>query len=296
MIISYGILYGPMPKSRWKRHEEVCPLNRTKAPYYLSNKGNTVTLTVTPNSMYDTIKMVLPCDSPALLYERLERKRQWSNEETGEVLLRGRLANLNVSIGANTIVKIEGSLPKYYYGNNLNTLSLQDATLAFEKLGDELGLNVLNGQVYRLDTATNLYLRHPVHHVLNSFGELPKHGKGYIRNGKHISLIYKNSRREVKFYDKKLEMIEKRSWQDLKRATDNICRYELSIFRGLSAQFRKPNITVATLILPEFYNSSIDFWEKCYNLIHKSRKQKKLSDMKINTVPMLLRFLSAQAY
>ena len=59
-----------------------------------------------------------------------------------ETLLSGRLNNFRVNISCNTVSIKQGSFTKYVLGNNLSMLTRGDIERGFEKMSDELHLQL----------------------------------------------------------------------------------------------------------------------------------------------------------
>lgn len=284
-----------MLKSKWNLPKERYSVHNEPKSYRLSIKGNIVTLSVTFRSMYDTLRMVFPSDSPLRLMDRLQGVQVISDAKTGVLRARGKCENMNVFIGESGIVKVEGSLAKYYFGDNLKTLTHSSTIEAIEKLSSQLNTNIEKAIVSRMDIATNLFVSTPIHHLLDSFGNLSHHSKAYHRRTGQYNLYYECSRRKAKFYDKKREMMKKKCWDITNTDLDNVCRYELSLSSRVASQFKKSIIEVKDLIDPTFYNRTIDEWLRIYNRIPKKRTLKDIEEMKVTSVHQIRRYLSAFA-
>lgn len=107
--------------------------------------------------MYDSLTMFITSNQPEKVLKALDSLREDTNRLTGEIVLRGRIQNLRVKIISNRVVII-GSLAKYYFGNNLETLTREDARCAIERLSDTMQLDVAQANVYSLEVASNFGL------------------------------------------------------------------------------------------------------------------------------------------
>lgn len=76
-------------------------------------------------------------------------------KKSNEYRIMGTYKNLRVYVEP-TFVRIEGSLPKYYYGSNLVTLSRSEPGIIIDQLSRELGLPLQEAVVTRIDIAAIL--------------------------------------------------------------------------------------------------------------------------------------------
>ena len=71
----------------------------------------------------------------------------------------GYTGGLRISVTENR-VRIEGSLSKYYYGNNTQTLTLAHAKEAIKRLGRQLNLPIDKADVMEVDIAENFEMKY----------------------------------------------------------------------------------------------------------------------------------------
>jgi hypothetical protein len=180
----------------------------------------------------------------------------------------GQLDNLNVSI-AEKSVTIKGSLCKYYWGDNLQPLSLSDTNLAIEKLSDLLLLPLKDASISRLDLAANLVLNHPVAHYLPYLGN----ARHYIRLEQPNTLYYNRGKilHQLVFYDKVEEIKSKREKLSPALKQMNLLRYEMRYLRQIEKQL-KASVTLGVLYKPAFYHDMVKRWHKSYLNIVKERE------------------------
>ena len=78
----------------------------------------------------------------------------------GLVVLTGHLGNLKVIVNRYQVKVKDGSLCKYYMGNNFKAMGRKDTQRAIEKLSDTLHLPMSLAAVTRLDVAQNFCTKH----------------------------------------------------------------------------------------------------------------------------------------
>ena len=90
--------------------------------------------------MYDTVKLcyslldnTVPKD--AEVFNNLVNITESIDVDTQSTWIRGNAKNMVIRRNANSIT-VQGSLPKYLYGNNLQTLQRTDTGLIIEQLSD----------------------------------------------------------------------------------------------------------------------------------------------------------------
>ena len=91
----------------------------------------------------------------------------------GNYTVTGSLSNYSVSITPFQVRVKDGSLCKWYLGDNFKSMCRRDIQHAIEKLSDELHLPMDKASVKRLDVAENIITRHPVSVYLSHLGVLP---------------------------------------------------------------------------------------------------------------------------
>jgi hypothetical protein len=192
--------------------------------------------------------------------------------ENGQVIT-GTLNNYKISVSQNQLKIKDGSLCKFYLGDNFQTLGRKDTKQAIEKLSDALHLSIKEAIVTRLDIAQNFILKHPVSVYLNHLGEL-KIGKRSMCAGS--SLYYYQSKGLLIFYDKVKEQKEKGNTIPELFSNRNTLRYEQRYRQALNKTFEVEKVTGALLFDETFYKGVIDRWRDHY------RKIKKINDINLN--------------
>lgn len=177
----------------------------------------------------------------------------------------GSLGNLKVSVSRYQIKVKDGSLCKWYLGDNLKTLSRQDTQRAIEKLSDELHLPIDKAEITRLDIAKNFVVKYPVDVYFNHLGMLTNSKRLQQPNG----LYYNLKDGQVVFYDKAKEL--KHSGEKIHSLYDgvNLLRYEQRYLHKLPQNLGVPIVTGAMLYDEAFYIKLADRWLLQYKEINK---------------------------
>lgn len=190
----------------------------------------------------------------------------------GYKVLSGRLNGFKISVSNQGVSITDGSLAKYYLGDNIKTLSRNDVENAIEKLSDTLHLPLNKSTVTRLDTGQNFILKHPVEVYLNHLGlcypnkRLEQPDGLYYTNSKEVLALY-NKLKEQKSRGQPIPNIYKGK---------NLLRCEARFKRQLHKTFNVPAITGRMLYDEMFYKTVIDKWAAWYNSI------KKINDITLN--------------
>tara|TARA_B100001093_G_scaffold495444_1_gene539947 strand:- start:997 stop:1278 length:282 start_codon:yes stop_codon:yes gene_type:complete len=80
---------------------------------------------------------------------------------------------------------VQGSLPKYFYGNNLQTLQRQDTGLIIDKLSDLISTDLSKSRVQRIDFSTNITTRYNPSYYYRFLGHLT----GFYRHSDKSTLL-----------------------------------------------------------------------------------------------------------
>ena len=222
--------------------------------------------------MYDTVNLWLGRDAVSntdLLavtpYLLTDICNEGINNKTGISYVSGRLDSYRVTV-SDIGLSLKGSLPKYYLGDNLQTLTRQDTQRAFEKLSDSLHLPFSLANVYRLDIANNLLLDYKPEMYFPYLGTAPY----YKRFLQPTSLYYTNGLRQLVFYDKVKETKKKNSEIPPIWLGCNVLRYEVRFLKSLSKQF-KVDIKGVSLFNESFYIKVVKRWQNEFLKISKKQ-------------------------
>lgn len=205
----------------------------------------------------------------------------------GQVVITGRVGGLKVSLNTFQVKVSDGSLCKWYLGDNYQTMSRRDTKQAIEKLSDTLHLPMAKATIYRLDIAQNLILRYPPEVYMNHLGVLA-HSTRLQNKG---SLYYMRNGSTLCFYDKNREQHSKRESVPELYEGRNVLRYEQRYTKRLPKLLNVPEVTGALLYDEAFYIDLLNRWRDTYTAIQKinditlnfqsMRTKKELSNMGI---------------
>lgn len=181
------------------------------------------------------------------------------------LVVTGKAGGLSVSLNRYQVKVGDGSLCKWYLGNNYQTMGRRDTQRAFEKLSDTLHLPMGKSLVTRLDIAQNFIVKYPPEVYMYHLGQL-KHFKRYPTDG---SLYYLGNGSNLCFYDKNREQRDKR--EPIPELYDgrNVLRYEQRYTRRLPYLLNVPEVTGALLYDENFYMLLINRWRQQYRDIQK---------------------------
>lgn len=218
--------------------------------------------------MFDTINFRLTTPDP--LRENflnsvpyyLENQAE-HNYENG-LSVTGSLDGLRVSVTRHRVNIKDGSLCKWYLGNNIQTMTRQDTRQAIEKLSDMIHLPMDKAVITRLDIAQNIITKYPINTYLNHLGLLRYATRLPMPHG----LYYQRGDRQICFYDKLKEQRGKGEPIPELYNGRNVLRYEQRYMRRLPSYF-KVEVTGAMLYDESFYINAIDRWLAMYEEINK---------------------------
>lgn len=181
--------------------------------------------------------------------------------------LTGKLNNLYITVHKNSL-KIENSLSKWYFGNNLQTLTKNQIKLANEKLSDTLHLNILTSKVLKLDIAENFPVNFSPKNYFSYFGKLNR----YIRLEQPDGIYYKQKNKEVLFYDKLKEQKAKGFEIPSQFNNTNLLRYEMKFTHNISKELKEAEITPVLLSDDIFFDKLINKYLDVYFNIEKQKE------------------------
>jgi hypothetical protein len=195
------------------------------------------------------------------------------NPETGDLKESGRLENLRVWAGGWGL-KIEGSLSKYRHECNAQSLTRQSCSEAIAEIGERLKIPIDEAQVRRFDMAQTFIMKRPVSEYMSALVAAPFLKRTDFSDRETVS--FKNTLRELQFYDKRLELEKKGQTVPDVFKGKNTLRYEARFLSRLGNQFNKKTVTVKDLTDEIFYMTAINKWKEQYFLIRKIRKDRAL--------------------
>lgn len=158
------------------------------------------------------------------------------------------------------------SLPRVAHGDNAAPLGPGLVVPALRQVAEAFGVPpevVLQARVYRLDLVANLALRlRPSEYVRR----LVHVGRAALHPYSPTSRAFTNKTRELAFYDKGAELLEKGLPVPSAFAGLNVLRYELRMLRGLTRVFGEP-VYAADLAGPAVYRRAVNEWAARFNTV-----------------------------
>lgn len=209
--------------------------------------------------MYDLVNIIVPIDFDTPVY--FDKHIEITDSDTGEFKeTRGRLKNLIIKRKRNTIIII-GSIAKYYFGNNLDMLSLKSTEEALKKLSDELKVPFEKAYVTRLEFGANLILEYPIYLYLECLLSKRK----YIKRTYPDTVQFTQTIKALSFYDKLEEL-------KINKENINVLRYEIKLHKQIGKILKWGKVKVSDLYDPIFYKMLKKRWLNEYKTISKKKK------------------------
>lgn len=199
-------------------------------------------------------------ETPCYLEDVAEH--QFSN---GLVAVTGKAGGLKISLNRFQIKVCDGSLCKYYLGDNYQTMGRSDTQRAIEMLSDTLHLPMGKAAVYRLDIAQNFICKYPPEVYINHLGML-KNATRLLNDG---SVYYQRAGNVLCFYDKNREQKRKREAVPELYEGRNVLRYEQRYTKHIARQLNVSEVTGALLYDVAFYMGLLSRWRDTYRDIQK---------------------------
>lgn len=182
-----------------------------------------------------------------------------------EIVITGNLNNLKISVNNYQMKIRDGSLCKWYLGDNYQTMSRGDVKKAIEKLSDTLHLPISKASITRLDLAQNFITKHTPEVYMNHLGVL-KYAK---RLQEPDGLYYSHAGGRLCFYDKNREQKSHRVQIPELYDGRNVLRYEQRYTQKIAAQLKVGDVTGGMLYNEAFYIELLNKWKDTYKAINK---------------------------
>lgn len=206
--------------------------------------------------MVDTVTICVPEMGSIASLDSLRETRDVSS---GLITTYGRLGTLKVKRKSDREGLIQGSLPRWFYGSNVWTMTAADVSAAADDLATILGFNPADSYIYRLDLAATLTLPRPVAEYLSLFGPLSR-AERVIYVGRGVQ--YRVSNRTISVYDKGREANE----------PGNLLRFEVQYKRKVKTQLKLASaLSLADLADTSMMRMLAQRWREWYDSILKLR-------------------------
>lgn len=219
--------------------------------------------------MIDNIKLSLPrCRDMPDISGYLDNGNENCSMKTGEVSVYGNVENIKVTqyFGG---YSIQGSLPKFLYGNNVCQLTRKEVGLAIEKLSDRLHLPLDDADITKIEVGANICLAKQHTAYTRLLGDMPRMQRVSMAD----SLYYQGSGRvyprQYYFYDKVAEVKKHGGTMPQGLEAANMMRYEMRLNGRLPFQLSIPEFKGSTLQDREVYQELINRWLNGYLSINK---------------------------
>lgn len=183
----------------------------------------------------------------------------------GEAVITGSLDGLKVTLNRHQMKIKDGSLCKWYLGDNFQTMGRGDTQRAIERLSDTLHLPMSKATVTRLDIAQNFITRHPPEVYISHLGVLKYATRLQEPNG----IYYSQTGGRLCFYDKNREQKNQREPIPELYEGRNVLRYEQRYTKRIASQLKVGDVTGAMLYNEAFYIGLLNRWKDTYKAIQK---------------------------
>lgn len=183
---------------------------------------------------------------------------------TGEEFFSGNIKNFAIRINNNSLT-INGSICKFYYGNNLRTLSYNDFVQAILGLDELFGVELERAVVRRVDLAENLLMKFKP----ESYYPILIKGGFLKRREDDNGLYFRNKNRTVLLYDKIVKERKGHVFMDANFVSKNVLRYEFRMNRNMEISKRLKVKKAKLLDIINNYSLLVDYWRKSFDLIPK---------------------------
>jgi hypothetical protein len=243
--------------------------------------------------MYDGMSLHSYTTNTNNIQDYLSRVTPGIHYETGYRQFTGYSRNLWVNVIENYRIDVSGSMPKWYFGTNLRTLTKAELPYVFTNLSNELHYDFSTAKVTNFEFATNFFVKYHVNDYMSLLGDCSRYIS--LPNGtkQALTIYYNNAMRSLCFYNKWAEMKKK----DSKNIPDwceknKILRYEVRFYRP-DKEFKNKNITVCKLWDDKFFAKVLASWEKQYFKIIKKKQLKIPENINLNSPTALTNFCRA---
>ena len=219
--------------------------------------------------MIDNIKLSLPrCRDMPDISGYLDNGNENCSMKTGEVSVYGNVENIKVTqyFGG---YSIQGSLPKFLYGNNVCQLTRKEVGLAIEKLSDRLHLPLDDADITSIEVGANICLSKQHTAYTRLLGDMPRMQRVSMADSLYYQGSGKVHPRQYYFYDKVAEVRKSGGTMPQGLEAANMMRYEMRLNGRLPFQLSIPEFKGSTLQDREVYQELINRWLNGYLSINK---------------------------
>lgn len=162
-----------------------------------------------------------------------------------------------------------GSLPKFFFGNNLSELDEIKTHEAIQMLSDNLNLEMCEAIITRVDFGFNFILKNPISHYTNSLLRYSR--LGVLRYPDSVTFLSKKTK-AVTFYDKGKEIrAHKDGFKSIPKKFQRkyILRYEIRLKSDLNNKLEVDSLKMKDLSKDKILNKLLLLWYYDYNKVEK---------------------------
>jgi len=167
-------------------------------------------------------------------------------------------------------LSFNGSLPKFYYGNNLQHLDWDNFKKAIQMLSDNLNVDMNGAILTRVDFGINISVNFPVHEYISCLLSYPR--LKTIRYDESVTFFTTSNCRSFIFYDKLKELNKSYARTKIvsnKPTDENILRYEIQLKSNIKHRFRLKRMRIKHLYRDTVQNKLIEYWYYGYKKVVK---------------------------
>tara|TARA_B110000908_G_scaffold120945_1_gene141749 strand:+ start:270 stop:1178 length:909 start_codon:yes stop_codon:yes gene_type:complete len=208
-----------------------------------------------------------PAPSVEKLFEHCNNKSEHYNVKNDSSYVQGNLKNMRVTLNESSI-SVKGSICKYFYGNNIDTLNLTNTREALAQISTDLSIDINKATVSRIDFSTNIKTNYTPTAYYPYLGTLTRFERFELPN----SIYYNQEAKRLLFYDKIKEAKKKQMSIPKQHIGDNLLRYELVINRDVPRYLKYNGLYVQDLGTEELFKKLLHIWYGYYQQIQKHSK------------------------
>ena len=188
----------------------------------------------------------------------LEKRREIADPATGLYTQTGYLNNMHVRLRSDGELVVQGSLPRFLFGSNVETLRRCKVEEATRELTTAFGVRPEACRVYRLDLAATMPMPRPISLYLDALGPVSRMQR---RRFGGETVAYINGGRRLQFYDKGKQA----------GLPGNLLRVEVQLKKRLRRQLKR-EVKLADLYDPAFFAELACRWLEAYRRVPKRRR------------------------
>ncbi len=189
------------------------------------------------------------------------------NHLPGSEYVSGYLGDLKITARPHSVRISRGSICRWHFGDNYQTLDRRDMQEAVEHLSDTLHLPMSEADVTRIDFGTNLVMKYAIPAYLGHLGALRYYRRGDMAEAG--TLYYFGNCKELNFYDKNRERLKAGAPIPELYTGQNVLRYEIRYTSRLPKHFSRLCVTAADLYDRAFFDDMLHRWRNTYRAIQK---------------------------